>query len=204
MEIKLAGNNQAMAQGVVGDLTPVFSHEVYGKAYFKIVLYVPRFSGIIDEIPCMVSEQDLKYIVKGEVINVKGYFQSYNKHQNGKTKLLLYLFVKEVNTTIKENFRADNVVILNGFLCKKPVYRITPLGREIADFILAVNRPNISNSDYIPCICWNENARFMAGISVGTPVKLEGRMQSRKYQKDEEIRTAYEVSINRIIKIRKE
>ncbi len=198
MKMKLEGNNQAIAQGTVGDVAPVFSHEVFGKAYYKTVLQVPRFSGIMDKIPCMVSEQDLKYIVKGEMIKVAGYFQSYNKPQDGKTKLLLYLFVKEVDTTVKENCWADNVIILDGFLCKKPTYRVTPLGKEITDFILAVNRPGLSASDYIPCICWRENARFMADMSVGTPIKLEGRMQSREYSKNEQLWTAYEVSANQI------
>ena len=176
-----------------------FSHEIYGEKFYIFDLSVPRLSGNSDIIPITISE---RLMVNGELpigtkITVEGQFRSYNSYGEGKNKLVLTVFAK--NVTLLEDQESEVEVTLIGYICKKPVYRQTPFGREIADILLAVNRA-YSKSDYIPCIAWGRTARFCENMEVGTEVKLVGRVQSRQYEKKHEDGTvenkvAYEVSV---------
>ena len=186
-----------------------FSHEIYGEKFYIFDLEVPRLSGNSDIIPITISErllekEDLEIDKK---IIVEGQFRSYNSYQNERNKLVLTVFAKDVKfiENQDEEIQASkdfvsNEVTLNGYICKKPIYRQTPFGREIADLLLAVNRA-YNKSDYIPCIAWGRNARFCENIEVGTEVKVVGRVQSRTYEKKyedgtSETKVAYEVSIS--------
>lgn len=184
-----------------------FSHEVYGEGFYTTMLASERLSGQKDIIPIMVSERivDVKADWEGRFVEVSGQFQSYNKHKGERNRLILSVFVREFEEweddgTIRPS--DENHIFIDGFICKSPVYRKTPLGREIADILLAVNR-QYGKSDYVPMICWGRNAVFVSGLEVGTRLKIEGRIQSREYQKqisdDEyETRTAYEVSVSKL------
>ncbi len=194
-------NNKVYVTGeIVSDKT--FSHEVYGEGFYEFFLKVMRLSGQADILPVTVSERlieahDLK---KGSIVAASGQFRSYNKLENGKSRLMLTVFVREIEEI--DESRNPNGILLSGYICKPPVYRKTPLGREIADLLLAVNRP-YGKSDYIPCICWGRNARFANGFEVGDKCCVWGRIQSREYMKklDEEHmerRVAYEVSVSKL------
>ncbi len=197
-------NNQAFLSGRV-ESGFTFSHSYYGEGFYILYLSVKRLSESSDLIPVMISERliDVTQDYQGEIMEVSGQFRSHNIHQETKSHLMLSLFAREVSFA---EFSADqmksNQVFLDGYICKAPLYRRTPLGREIADVMLAVNRP-YGKSDYIPCICWGKNARFAEKFDVGDHVQIWGRIQSREYVKkfDEthtERCTAYEVSVSRV------
>ena len=186
-----------------------FSHEIYGESFYSFNLSIPRLSGNFDIIPITVSERLLKEdtLEEGKKLLIKGQFRSYNSYQNEKNRLILTVFAKDIAEVKDEEEENDivrkdivtNEVVLIGFICKKPIYRQTPFGREISDILLAVNR-SYSKSDYIPCIAWGRNARFCQNVEVGTRIKITGRVQSRIYEKKfedgtSEQRVAYEVSI---------
>ena len=186
-----------------------FSHEIYGEKFYIFNLSVPRLSGNADVIPVTISERLLttQDVFIGAKLQIDGQFRSYNSYDNEKNKLILTVFVKDVqfleeNQEEEEEVRRDvvsNEVILDGYICKKPIYRKTPFGREISDILLAVNRA-YNKSDYIPCIAWGRNARFCENVAVGTEVRIVGRVQSREYEKKHEDGTvekkvAYEVSV---------
>ena len=179
-----------------------FSHEVYGEGFYEMSVLVKRLSGQGDLLPITVSERLIadKNLSVGSEINAFGQFRSYNKLVDGKSKLMLTVFVREIlDGVIVQN---PNAIVLSGYICKPPVYRTTPFNREIADILLAVNR-SYNKSDYIPCIAWGRNARFAKNLAVGEKVAISGRIQSREYQKrldDDEIKifTAYEVSISKL------
>ncbi len=189
-----------------------FSHEIYGERFYVFDLSIDRLSGNADIIPVTVSERLIKdeMLQEGKKLLVKGQFRSYNNYENSKNRLILTVFTKDIieveeNEEIEqenEMVRKDtitNEVVLIGYICKKPIYRQTPFGREISDILLAVNRA-YNKSDYIPCIAWGRNARFCQDIEVGTQVKIVGRVQSRTYEKKFEDgtieqRVAYEVSV---------
>ena len=182
-----------------------FSHEVYGEGFYMVDVQVKRLSNSEDRIPLMVSERliDVSQDYIGEFIMVSGQFRSYNRHDEQKNRLVLSVFVREVEFIEEELDGAKtNNIFLDGYICKLPVYRKTPLGREIADLLLAVNRP-YGKSDYIPCICWGRNARFASNFTVGTRCEIWGRIQSREYIKklsetETEKRVAYEVSVSKL------
>ncbi len=181
-----------------------FSHEVYGEGFYSFNIEVPRLSENSDIIPVTVSERILTDDFKiGQKVVIDGQFRSYNNYENEKNKLVLTVFVKDIKLQTEETDTTNpNEICLTGFICKKPIYRTTPFGREIADILLAVNRA-YNKSDYIPCIAWGRNARFCQNIEVGEKVKLWGRIQSRQYEKKfedgtSEIRRAYEVSISKM------
>lgn len=202
-------NNVAEIVGKIeGEL--VYSHTVYGEDFYTVKVRVPRLSSSFDEIPMMISNRllDAQEDYTNRIIRAEGQFRSYNQHIEGKSKLVLSLFVRDLellDITEEEVSRhiSPNQIYLDGFICKKPIYRKTPLGREITDMLLAVNRP-YNKSDYIPAIAWGRNARFAAGFTVGSRVKIWGRIQSRQYQKhigeegQVEQRTAYEISISKM------
>ena len=204
MTDKVIENNQVVIMGeVVSDF--VFSHEIFGEGFYMVDVNVPRLSDSSDIIPLMVSERliDVEEDYKGLNIMVQGQFRSYNRHEERKNRLVLSVFAREsefVDETPESS--KTNQIYLDGYICKEPIYRKTPLGREIADLLLAVNRP-YGKSDYIPCICWGRNARFASNFSVGTRCEIWGRIQSREYMKrlsdeDAEKRIAYEVSVSKL------
>ena len=188
-----------------------FSHEIYGESFYVFNLEIPRLSGNSDIIPITVSERLIKEdtLNEGKKLLIKGQFRSYNSYENEKNRLILTVFAKDiVEVEEKEEEQENemvikdtitNEVVLVGYICKKPIYRQTPFGREISDLLLAVNRA-YNKSDYIPCIAWGRNARFCQELEVGTEVKVVGRVQSRNYEKKHEdgtveTRVAYEVSV---------
>lgn len=195
-------NNQVTLRGeIVSNFE--FSHEVFGEGFYTAMLASERMSGQKDIIPIMISDRlaDTGTDWAGRFVKISGQFRSYNKHDESGNRLILSVFVTELEEFDEMPFsdNCNNHISLDGYICKPPTYRETPLGREIADILLAVNRP-YGKSDYIPTICWGRNARFAEGLEVGTRLHIDGRIQSREYQKrisdDEyETRTAYEVSV---------
>ena len=188
---------------IVGDFA--FSHEIFGEGFYMVDVKVQRLSESYDIIPVMVSERllDVNADYKGMLISVSGQFRSYNRHEERKNRLVLSVFAREIEFVdeIEESART-NQIFLDGYICKEPIYRKTPLGREIADLLLAVNRP-YGKSDYIPCICWGRNARYASNFRVGERCAIWGRIQSREYMKklDEENverRVAFEVSVSKL------
>lgn len=197
-------NNQVFMMGeVVSDFQ--FSHEVFGEGFYMVEISVNRLSNYADYIPLMVSERlvDTSQDYSGQLVRVAGQFRSYNRHDEKKNRLVLSVFVREWEFCDElDEGEKTNQIFLDGYVCKEPVYRKTPLGREIADLLLAVNR-SYGKSDYIPCICWGRNARFASGFEVGNHVQVLGRIQSREYVKrineeETERRIAYEVSVSKI------
>lgn len=204
MTDKVFDNNQVTLVGeVVSDFT--YSHDVFGEGFYMIEVKAKRLSESYDVIPVMVSERLLspEESIKGSYVTVFGQFRSYNRHEENKNRLILSVFAREISVSDEEPVDIKpNYIFLDGYVCKQPVYRKTPLGREIADLLLAVNRP-YGKSDYIPCICWGRNARYADNFQVGSRVLLWGRIQSREYQKklsetDIEKRVAYEVSVSKL------
>lgn len=199
---KVFDNNKVSICGeIVSGFT--YSHDVFGECFYLFDLKVNRLSDAADVIPVMVSERIIKVDVDyvGKIARISGQFRSYNKHDGTRNRLVLSVFAREVNF-VDEVYCDDNDIFLDGFVCKPPIYRKTPLGREIADLLLAVNRP-YGKSDYIPCILWGRNARFAESFEVGERIKVWGRIQSRDYQKritDDEFekRVAYEVSVGKV------
>ena len=204
MADKMCENNQVTIMGeIVSDFT--FSHEVYGEGFYMVQVSVNRLSNFVDYIPVMVSERlvDVKENAQGKYVYITGQFRSFNRHEEHKNRLVLSVFAREFEIVEEvEEESATNQIFLDGFICKESVYRKTPLGREIADLLVAVNR-SYGKSDYIPCICWGRNARFASGFTVGSHVQIWGRIQSREYVKkisetEAQKRTAYEVSVSKI------
>lgn len=192
---------------LVGKITSekVFSHEVYGESFYIFNLEIPRLSGTADLIPVTISERLISNfdLTIGKEVAIEGQFRSYNTYENQRSRLVLTVFAKDIKEYQEENEegreRISNEVVLTGYVCKKPIYRKTPFGREISDVLLAVNRA-YNKSDYIPCIAWGRNARFCENMEIGTEVRITGRVQSRMYEKKHEDgtiepRVAYEVSV---------
>ena len=204
MADKLFENNQVTIMGKVATEFS-FSHEVFGEGFYMVEVEVKRLSNSEDRIPLMISERliDVTQDYTGEYIMVHGQFRSYNRHEEQKNRLVLSVFVREISFMEEEpDGTKTNSIWLDGYICKEPIYRKTPLGREIADLLLAVNRP-YGKSDYIPCICWGRNARYASNFDVGEHVRIFGRIQSREYVKklsetQTETRIAYEVSVSKL------
>lgn len=189
-------NNVVTVGGVIFS-EPAFSHEIMGEGFYVFELEVLRKSDTADYVPVMVSDRavDLEALKEGTPILVSGSFRSYNKHLENKNKLILYVFADELEFT--EEPTNENEICLEGYICKSPKYRKTPLGREIADMLIAVNRA-YGKSDYLPCITWGRNATYTEKLEVGTMVSCRGRIQSRRYLKEEQEKIAYEVSVSSI------
>lgn len=179
---------------------PVFGHSVMGEGFYNFMVKVPRLSSESDVIPVTISERLMDGISVGKQVALLGQFRSYNKLVDQKSKLMLTLFVRE---RLNENECSEiNSISLVGYVCKEPIYRTTPFGREISDLLVAVNRA-YNKSDYLPCIAWGRNARFALNLAVGEKIELTGRIQSRNYQKKlengtVETRTAFEISVSTI------
>lgn len=210
MDTNYSENNHIVLVGKVTS-EKKFSHEIYGEKFYIFELSVPRLSGSADIIPITISERLMleEELTVGTKITVEGQFRSYNSYGEGRNKLVLTVFAKNVElledqeseVEAKKDFLSNEVTLI-GYICKKPIYRQTPFGREIADVLLAVNRA-YSKSDYIPCIAWGRTARFCENMEVGTEVKVVGRVQSRGYEKKYEDGTienkvAYEVSVGNL------
>lgn len=181
-----------------------FSHEIFEEKFYKFYVDVERLSDSKDKLPIIVSERliDINNFEVGKLIYIEGQFRSYNQPTDGKNKLVLSIFVKEIEQIeVDENVKTLNEATFVGYICKPPIYRKTPLGREIADILVAVNR-SYKKSDYIPCILWGRNAKFCETLSVGAMVRITGRIQAREYEKKYEdgsskVMVAYEVSASK-------
>ena len=201
-------NNKIFLEGkVISELE--FSHEMYGEGFYSFNLEVMRLSDSVDHLNITVSERllnDVEISIGKEVI-VEGQLRSYNKFIDGSNKLILTVFARNIQPCIEKS-KNPNEIYLDGYICKEPVYRTTPFGREIADLLLAINRA-YNKSDYMPTIAWGRNSRFCKSLNVGDHIKVWGRLQSREYQKkisETEVvkKVAYEVSISRMEKANKE
>ena len=193
-------NNNVLIKGKIVKL-PTYSHTVMGEGFFEMYVEVERLSNETDVLPVTISERLIDDFKLGDKLGIVGQFRSYNKLDGDKSKLMLTIFVKEL--VDPESISEINQVCLVGYICKEPIYRTTPFGREICDVLLAVNRA-YNKSDYLPCIAWGRNARFVRDLGVGEKLEVQGRIQSRKYQKkvDEtntETRVAYEISLSSVV-----
>lgn len=200
MDLNQMNNNKVFIAGEV-ITKPKFSHEVYNENFYEFDLKVPRLSDAYDIIPVTISERLISSngIVLGSLIAGSGQFRSYNKLEDGKSRLILTVFIREILPY--DECENTNLIEITGYVCKEPVFRTTPFKREITDVLLAVNR-SYNKSDYLPCIAWGRNARIVKEFSIGDKVVVSGRIQSRDYQKkvgDGVVsKTAYEVSLNNI------
>ena len=197
-------NNYCEVSGTVM-AAPMFSHEVSGEKFDKFILEIRRLSGTSDYINVIISERFIDEglnLSENEKVYIRGQFRSYNNYNGEGSKLVLSVFVKDISNIYDELEENCNRILLNGFLCKDPIYRITPFGREITDILVAVNRIH-NKSDYIPCIIWGRNAKVASLMKTGDRISLSGRIQSREYRKKLEdgetiTKTAYEVSVCKI------
>lgn len=196
-------NNKVHLEGKILSL-PRLSHQVFDENFYEIDLEVPRLSQSVDIIPITISEKLLNEnnFNVGKIVAINGQFRSYNKQIDGKSKLVLTVFVRELTEPKYDN--NTNTIELIGFICKEPIYRTTPFKREICDVLVAVNRA-YNKSDYLPCIAWGRNARFAKNLEVGEKISLLGRIQSREYEKklengQSQTKVAYEISIIKLSK----
>ncbi len=199
-------NNIITLTGTV-ETEATYSHSVLDEKFYTFMLRVPRLSQNDDILPVTIGENqfDSMLIREGNKIKIKGQLRSYNKYTSLKTRLILTVFAKGVAPAYEDDTENPNEIFINGFICKTPIYRKTPFGREITDLIVAVNRA-FNRSDYIPAIAWGRNAVYSENLEVGSNVMLWGRLQSRNYNKrisddETEQRTAYELSITKIEKL---
>lgn len=175
---------------------PQFSHENHGKQFYRFLLEVPRLSGALDVLPVIVEAHILNQLdpTAGNMLTVTGQIRSHNQRTDGSRRLIIFVFA---DTVLADTGEAINEVVLEGPLCKEPVFRRTPLGREICDVMLAVPRA-FRRADYLPCILWGRTAQEISGCRTRDRVRIYGRLQSREYTKLTEDgpirRTAYEVS----------
>lgn len=187
--------NQITVRGQLIEL-PEFSHENHGKRFYRFSLDIPRLSGNADRLPIVVEERILDTIdlSGGSMLTVNGQVRSHNTRSGSGRHLLIFIFASSITA---ENGEPCNNVILEGPLCKEPIYRRTPLGREICDAMLAVPR-TFRRADYLPCIFWGRTAEEISCCHTGDRIRIEGRLQSRTYTKHTEEgaveRVAYEVS----------
>lgn len=203
----IPNNNNVVLTGSIVTVYS-YSHKTFGEKFFLFTLKADRLGGNSDLIRVIVSERivDVSEDMTGKYITVTGQLRSFNsRHSDGKNHLLLFVFAKEINfyTPTEAPIFDENKISLDGYICKPVIFRTTPSGRYISDLVLAVNRPYTQKTDYVPCILWGRNASFAEKLPVGTRIEIEGRIQSRDYQKriseeDFETRTAYEVSASRV------
>ena len=199
--------NFAIISGKIITL-PSFSHQTANEKFLSFFIQSFRLSNTFDQLPIIISEKQITTaLVINANIKIFGQYRSYNNYSESQNKLSLNIYAKNIQIVPPENFekiKHENEVYLNGNICKKTIYRTTPLGKQICDIILAVNR-SYNKSDYIPCIAWGEDAKYCSNLQIGTKIKIFGRIQSRDYSKklisgDTLKKTAYEVSISKIYK----
>ena len=199
----IENNNVELVGEIVSNFT--FSHKTFGEEFYLAEVTVKRLSGTLDYVPLLISERliDVNSDYTGKTIHVNGHFRSFNLHDGEKNHLVLSVFVMELELLddVDDGIKT-NQIFLDGYICKDIIYRATPLGREVADLLLAVNR-SYGKTDYIPCIVWGRNARFVSRLEVGGHIQIFGRIQSREYIKkisetETEKHIAYEVSASRI------
>ena len=201
---KLFENNIVELAGAICS-EPTYNHEVYGEKFYTCDMEIERLSGVKDIVPLTISERLFQSgeQLKGYRFRILGQLRSFNEHKDGKNRLILSVFVLDIEQLDDSQSSLNiNEIIIDGYLCKEPVYRKTPSDREIADILLAVNR-SYGKSDYIPCIAWGRNAKYVSNFNVSTHIKVHGRIQSREYTKrlsetESETRVAYEVSVSKI------
>lgn len=204
MKEKLAGKNHTFVSGmVVSDFQDGCA--AYGKKHYVSDIEVRRLNGKKDRIPIVVPAGRVENVegYKGQYVCASGQYHSRNYYDGQKRRLKLYLYVRDLSLKMDGDRKPDtNYIFLDGYLCRKPVYRMTPLGRTVTDLMLAVNRP-YGRTDYIPCICWESTAYLAASLPAGFHVGIEGRVQSREYVKqtsgmEPETRIAYEVAVSKL------
>ena len=200
MEERMKNNKATFSGEIISEFE--YSHEVLGEKFYTSVLSVRRKSGVSDSIPFIVSERlvDVSEDLTGQIVKLFGQIRSYNKRIGDKLKLVLYVFVREISLLDEREKYDSNNVVIDGYICKEPIYRRTPLGREITDVIFAVNRV-YAKTDYVPSVFWGRSAKFISCLDIGTRIKAVGRLQSREYVKKhedgtEETKTAYEFSVS--------
>lgn len=201
---KIFENNTVEVAGEVVT-EPIYSHEAFGELFYIFNISVKRLSGMLDTIPVTISERaiNISEIRVGKRFKICGQFRSFNKHMEHEHRLILSVFARDIMELDDNQLDVnENYILLDGYVCKEAIYRKTPLGREIVDMLIAVNR-SYGKLDYIPCIAWGRNARYASGLDVGTHIKICGRIQSREYTKrisetESEQRMAYEVSVSGI------
>ncbi len=187
--------NQITVRGELLAL-PEFSHENYGKRFFRFYLEVRRLSGTSDILPVIAQEELLKEVdpCGGEMLTVTGQIRSHNHRENGNRRLMIFVFASSI---LAEDGQPINELHIEGAICREPTYRRTPLGREICDVMLAVPRA-FRRADYLPCIAWGRTAQELSGCHTRDRIAIHGRLQSRIYTKQtetgQEERTAYEIS----------
>ena len=175
---------------------PRISHENHGRQFYRFILEVPRLSGAVDLLPVIAEEQLVNQIdpTAGEMLTVTGQIRSHNQRDNGTRHLMIFVFATDIRA---EDGEPVNDVVLEGPLCKEPIYRRTPLGRDICDVMLAVPRA-FRRADYLPCILWGRTAQEISQCHTRDCIRICGRLQSRIYTKLTEEgaqeRTAYEIS----------
>lgn len=191
-EMKLAGEIKT---------EPVFYKEIDGDNYYIIHLEVLRKSNVVDLLPVLVDECMLDNISIGSYLYIVGEIKTYNETIDNKRRLLLFgktLSYKNLTEKEYKEYEECNDIEFIGFLCKEPNYRETPLKKELADLLIAVNNSETQESEYIPTIAWYKNAKLANDLEVGTKVKCRGRLQSRQYIKGEETKLTYEVSLKEL------
>lgn len=189
-------SNKAILAGRIAQELEV-DHVLFGERFYSTKICVPRLSGTVDILPLTIPERACEKLPQvGDTIRAVGQLRSYNKHTESRSKLIITLFCHYIEFT--DEYVSENKIDIKGYLCKEAIFRTTPFLREICDIIIAVNR-SYNKSDYLPCIAWGRNAAFAKNLSVGAPITISGRFQSREYvkkidEKTEEVRTAYEIS----------
>jgi single-stranded DNA-binding protein len=205
----LVENNKVTLFGKVVS-KPKFSHVVYGENFYEFSIEVSRLSESVDILPIIFSERliPIEEVKEGINLQINGQYRSYNNAENGKSKLVLMVFAREIEFTDTLMASNANEIFLEGFVCKKPNYRKTPFGREISDILIAVNRA-YNKSDYIPCIAWGRNAKYCEQFKIGDKIRVYGRVQSREYEKKldndgVEKKVAYEISVSKLEFVKEE
>lgn len=173
---------------------PKYSHTTHDEVFYSTSMQIDRLSGVVDTLPLTYSLKMPFKMEKGKRVSLEGQVRTHNEDK----KLLIYVFVRSCRDAIKEE-EDNNVALLSGFVCNKPNYRKTPLGREITDLIVAINRIH-NKSDYLPCICWGRAAKYAELYPVGTKVNIVGRLQSREYTKTIDTETVTKVALELSVK----
>lgn len=180
---------------------PVYSHDSHGMRFFCLPISVARLSGQLDRLNLFLTQAQSEGILPGDWLMVQGEVRSFNNRSGVGSRLVITVFAQTLEKSIGQ---PENTLVLSGVLCKPPIYRRTPLGREICDLMLAVPR-KYGRADYLPCIAWGSSAAYASNLAVGTRVHLTGRLQSRTYTKTTpcgpEEKVAFEISVTQLVAV---